>query len=569
MTSDQDLPLPDKITPAAREQLRRHAEAQSRYRERKLEETREKARQRMAKLRAQRTPEEAKQAADRRRGPDADYREYLRRKKFVKRFGHSEFLEAYFPLYELYGEKHFPGLRWTDKPEKKTKIQREVKSDADTKKKSRKAKKYANFVNVKEHDKNPRKHWYLVLNVGIFTKKLEGDAHCDSEDDMEIFFTRARAQRRWWAHCDTDHVHNGDKVVPDSEDDDDDDDAGGTRAATSRSPSSFARAASSSPKKKLPLFLDDVDVVPRPASIKREDVKREDVKREDAKREDVPLPLYMDDSPPPTPSRKRSVHAVATPAAAIESKRLRGQTSPARASPALSPPSPSPSSVLSPSVSSVSSLSTASSTTAAAHSGQEGASPTKVTAHGHPFRDLAGSISSASRGPRACAPPVGAAASLKLPTVRGSSAPPRDVSPSAGRRAAATVPLASNADALAPGRRGTASASASTSAARGGKIHFGPGAFGKFLAQQEGGALGSGSASVSGRGGASANVSNSAPIGGESVSVPRLLFNKSTQRIYIDVGTAVRDMATTETVQVVEYEDVVGYCAGKGGKLGQ
>jgi hypothetical protein len=29
----------------------------------------------------------------------------------------------------------------------------------------------ANYVGTGEHDKNPRKYWYLVLSQGVFTKK--------------------------------------------------------------------------------------------------------------------------------------------------------------------------------------------------------------------------------------------------------------------------------------------------------------------------------------------------------------------------------------------------------------
>ncbi|KAJ7318587.1 hypothetical protein DFH08DRAFT_819864 [Mycena albidolilacea] len=53
----------------------RHAEAQERYREKNLETTRAKARERMQRLRANRTPEQILKASENRRSSDADYNE--------------------------------------------------------------------------------------------------------------------------------------------------------------------------------------------------------------------------------------------------------------------------------------------------------------------------------------------------------------------------------------------------------------------------------------------------------------------------------------------------------------
>ncbi|KAJ7134938.1 hypothetical protein C8R43DRAFT_956168 [Mycena crocata] len=658
MTSNQVHPLPVKDNPPDRNKPSRHAEAQSRYRQRKLEETREKARQRMAKLRSQRTPEEKKEAAERRREGDADYREYLRRRKFVKRFGYEDFLEAYFPLYALYGEKHFPGLRWTDKPEKKGKKAKAGASSnpnnqGNKKKTARdsagrnKQKRQAylvifcffavvhetreawslplrvrgvefrvvmymfgsggytweitasiqtcisihnfllytmpchphfyfndNYVSVKEHDKNPRKHWYLVLHVGIFTKKVDADAYCDSDDEdgPEIFFTRRRAQKRWDSHCDADHSHSDGEIVPDSEPEDHEDGDGAItdgEASVLRSPSPLAdslpRGGSKSPRKKLPLFRDDDDELPHsasaamapttgnlpPASTKRADTKREPtvkreatVKREGTvKREPTMLPLYRDDSPPLTPSRKHS----GGPKEAAASKR-------GRPSPAISTSIRSVSSI---------SISTASSTTAAAASGREGASPTKSL--DHPFRDLASSVSAGGRAPRVVVAPT--AAPTQPAESRTLRAQARGGAPATKElRASSTAPRgAAPSSAAAPPRRAATAAptrgSASMAGGGRGLNHFGRNALGKFLQPQ----VGEGNESGPGGG---AQASSSTTAGAESPSARRLLFNNSTRRIYIDVEKAVREMSTTETVQVVEYADVKGYCEGKGGKLG-
>ncbi|KAJ7690452.1 hypothetical protein B0H14DRAFT_3532293 [Mycena olivaceomarginata] len=58
---------------------KRHAEAQERYREKNLETTRAKARERMQRLRANRTPEQVLKASENRRSSDADYNEHRRR----------------------------------------------------------------------------------------------------------------------------------------------------------------------------------------------------------------------------------------------------------------------------------------------------------------------------------------------------------------------------------------------------------------------------------------------------------------------------------------------------------
>ncbi|KAJ7445125.1 hypothetical protein B0H11DRAFT_2249549 [Mycena galericulata] len=90
----------------------KHAEAQRRYRERNLEATREKARKRMEKLRDERRASKISRfkAARKRRASDADYREILRKRKFIAKFGEDAFFQYYLPQHKALGQDHLPGL---------------------------------------------------------------------------------------------------------------------------------------------------------------------------------------------------------------------------------------------------------------------------------------------------------------------------------------------------------------------------------------------------------------------------------------------------------------------------
>ncbi|KAJ7782101.1 hypothetical protein B0H14DRAFT_3507366 [Mycena olivaceomarginata] len=90
----------------------RHAAAQRQYRASNIEAVRAKNRERMRLKRANRTAEEVAAAAEKRRARDADYNEHRRRCKYVDKYGHQQFMENYFPLYEKTGQKHLPGLKW-------------------------------------------------------------------------------------------------------------------------------------------------------------------------------------------------------------------------------------------------------------------------------------------------------------------------------------------------------------------------------------------------------------------------------------------------------------------------
>ncbi|KAJ7115047.1 hypothetical protein C8R44DRAFT_740366 [Mycena epipterygia] len=342
-----------------------------------------------------------------------------------------------------------------------------------------------------EHDVNPRKYWFLVLGVGLFTKKCviqridgrrytnsartDADGHCDP-DDVLIYFTKEQAERRWATYCHRRHTHDDDdKVVLES--DDSDDEAAHSlrsvsvppvrsgavqrgsapvntpmpRAASVKSAAATPRATSAKPSAKpstptkcreviLPLFMDDsppsISTKP-PVAVKRESVSvKQQVKQK-------PLLTILPDTTSP---RKRS------------SQRARARTSVASspsASPVPSPwTSPEPPSAISTSVSSVSSISTASSNVAPSIGVATAARPA-------PLQHLGGACSAGGSG---------------------SGAPSRAVA--------------------------------------------------------------------------------------ESPST-RLLYNSSTRTLYKDMKKAVREMAIEETMQVVDCEDVVGYCAGKTGKMGE
>ncbi|KAJ7801167.1 hypothetical protein B0H14DRAFT_2615588 [Mycena olivaceomarginata] len=84
-----------EVRMARPEELKRHAEAQEKYR---------------AKLRANRTPQQIIQATEKRRSSDADYNE----QRFVAKHGHLKYLDYYCPQYKLQGKSHLPGLPFDD-----------------------------------------------------------------------------------------------------------------------------------------------------------------------------------------------------------------------------------------------------------------------------------------------------------------------------------------------------------------------------------------------------------------------------------------------------------------------
>ncbi|KAJ7194743.1 hypothetical protein GGX14DRAFT_404526 [Mycena pura] len=130
-----------------RQQRRRHAEAQQRYRQkfdslylkfkftcfdsvyRHLLETRDKARTRMARLRAQiaLSEEVRKGALEHRRATDADYRERLRQQRFIDKFGRRAFVKHYLPLLDIAGP-HLPGRQFVWPEESEAEERRKAKT---------------------------------------------------------------------------------------------------------------------------------------------------------------------------------------------------------------------------------------------------------------------------------------------------------------------------------------------------------------------------------------------------------------------------------------------------------
>ncbi|KAJ7687990.1 hypothetical protein B0H14DRAFT_2653516 [Mycena olivaceomarginata] len=236
-----------------------HAEAQRKYREKNLEATRAKARERMKRLRARRTPEEVETASRQRKEGDADYRELeivgkLSRNtkgassNFISKYGESQFFDVYFPLYAQLGQKHLPGLKFanyyvitwgflsnaTVRARCLLRIRRRrerrgphgfwsvLGGDAaihhfdhatqpnlfSSGSPSALSVEYnSNYKNDSDHDSNTRKFWFLVFGKGLYTKKktqacrTDADAAAGSDNGVHIFNTRAQASRAWSRHC--------------------------------------------------------------------------------------------------------------------------------------------------------------------------------------------------------------------------------------------------------------------------------------------------------------------------------------------------------------------------------
>ncbi|KAJ6457333.1 hypothetical protein C8R45DRAFT_1110586 [Mycena sanguinolenta] len=134
-----------------------HADAQRRYRERNLDATHAKARERI--VRARRTPEDRETELAKRHAADADNNESRRRKKFVAKYGYLNYLIYYWPLYKDGETTRIPGLRfaWSDE--------------------------------VKRH-----------------LRRTDADLVADASHIL-IYFERAQAIRRWEHYCLRRHNH--------------------------------------------------------------------------------------------------------------------------------------------------------------------------------------------------------------------------------------------------------------------------------------------------------------------------------------------------------------------------
>ncbi|KAJ7147200.1 hypothetical protein C8R43DRAFT_1129968 [Mycena crocata] len=466
-----------------------------------------------------------------------------------------------------------------------------------------------NFQNPTEHDGNRRKHWFLVITApGLFTFRRDAEAYATVPRDIQEFFTQEEAFAAWGENCEERHDHGNREIVPDSEE-------GSEReqdvSPTPASPTPARRVTRSTPavpksdakqgggsravkhedgrsvKRETPSLVKRVAV-----SVKREAPSRNvaSVKREvpalklEAGRS-PPKPLFQDDTddddvgmrPSPekqqrrvdaasTGSRKRSrgVTAASTPGS---KKRLREQphSSPASPTPPSVSASPPPPSAISLSVSSASSI-----------------SMSAVSTPGdHPHSDLAsGSVSAPRRhptSPRVVAPSAPPVVAVTLPA-GGAAIPARAVTAArASVRAAEAQPAhrrPMRAATAAPQVRTFASPRGTTAhppSAADKTTHFGPAAFEKFLANRaaRGSVSSRAPASVAGGSVSSAGAGSSTQAAASGLATsPALgvLYNSTTRKYYKDLRMAVEEMRSTETVQAVDYEELMQFFAGESGE---
>ncbi|KAJ7697752.1 hypothetical protein B0H14DRAFT_3529202 [Mycena olivaceomarginata] len=229
-----------------------------------------------------------------------------------------------------------------------------------------------NFVGSKEHDKNPRKFWFLVLTDGLYTKKTDADAVAGSSK-IYIFFTRSEARDKWARNCLQRHAHSGDGEVPDSE---------GKDAVSSDDHNSSMRSVSLTTQ--------------RPASVRN---------TTPAPAHRAPGRIWPSSAPKGTPPPKRESPGVSAPLSVVFPRTQKTtppplemevdaapiredtpSTGPLETRPASSRNTggATPPGVISSSVSSPSSLSATSS---------------EAVSHPHPFRDLAASASAPRPAP--------------------------------------------------------------------------------------------------------------------------------------------------------------------------
>ncbi|KAJ7151902.1 hypothetical protein C8R43DRAFT_951069 [Mycena crocata] len=287
-----------------------------------------------------------------------------------------------------------------------------------------------NYIDDREHDTNPRKHWYIVPGIGLFSKRCDADAQAEHEDDVDVFYVRHKAEEAWARDCRANHPEcrrllvEDNEVVPDSESEagaehDEPDMLSRSRLpatrATSGSPAKHAisgsptkRAISGKPASMKPTVKKEKSVkretpVKRETSLKHEhfSVKREELKREVSTPSPIKrLPLWADGDddeedelamtqPEDYSHAARRKRSVSVPPRGGAPKRARGghtPRSPARVAAAASrsataAPTAALPTDISPTVSSVSSLSAASSTST------------------HPFLNLGDSVETVTLGP--------------------------------------------------------------------------------------------------------------------------------------------------------------------------
>ncbi|KAJ7885833.1 hypothetical protein B0H13DRAFT_1889456 [Mycena leptocephala] len=210
----------DKPAVNDEEKRRKHAEAQRKYRKRNLDATREKACERMGRLRESAKPLKRRLERKQRRSRDAEYQEVLRKRKFVAEFGETAFHKYYIAHQRLLAVDHLPGISQQYRKDVAN-AQKEKGRDAKKKKEGKKRVKIQNFQEIcerriqhrnyttdSEHDSNPRKWWFLIMNVGLFTKKADTVFQAKvCKSPVLTFGTCVEAEAHWAADCRQSHPH--------------------------------------------------------------------------------------------------------------------------------------------------------------------------------------------------------------------------------------------------------------------------------------------------------------------------------------------------------------------------
>ncbi|KAJ7127721.1 hypothetical protein C8R44DRAFT_873530 [Mycena epipterygia] len=411
-----------------------------------------------------------------------------------------------------------------------------------------------NYVNDREHDKNPRKYWFLVLDVGLFTAKVDADRRDPTprKDGVHLFFERTRAEHKWNKQCRKRHTHNDEDIVPESSD----------GCSSSNSSDSSDSSDSSG----------------------RDNVVKPEGKQEDA--QDIPLPLYLDDplsivapvehtpslkhavvrAQPhsPKPAKSRSVIQAAT-SAATASASAHAPVHTHRQSRSSAPPEGAAHAI----------ANDAASANAAAALGKCADLPhPSVRARPH-YRALRINPHTSARG----SPIVLQPAATPTPDSR---------MPAAASVMTATTPAPTyrvlNTESVASSVSSMSVSSVSTTAAReaqlpfldlhasvstggGAASPFGRGGFGRFLssARKTGE---SSSKSTGSKRRADGSMATSGKGKERESSPTRLLYNNDTGTLYKDPVKAVRKMAVEESMRVVELEEVINYMSsGPQGKM--
>ncbi|KAJ7936381.1 hypothetical protein B0H13DRAFT_2303772 [Mycena leptocephala] len=156
-----------------------------------------------------------------------------------------------------------------------------------------------NYTTDSEHNGNPRKWWFLIMNAGLFTKKADAEFQAKvCKSPVLTFGTRAEAEAHWAADCRQSHPHarDNDAGHNDEASEEEDDPSRPSYPLPFSTPARFASRSI-------------------PANAVRASVKREapvKVKVEEAK-----VPLFREDSEVsplsrprkrPTPPRPPSSH---------------------------------------------------------------------------------------------------------------------------------------------------------------------------------------------------------------------------------------------------------------------